>query len=377
MDKFHYLDNAATTRLYPELMETFEKYYLDLFANPSSLHKAGLLAENALSNSRKLVASLVGAREDQIIFTSGASEANNLVIANAVYKRAEPIIISSQIEHSSVKKALLFYAPNHIHYLKNDENGLIVDDFTQVEIEGANLISIIMVNNEIATIQNIKEIIKKVRCMGFKGVFHTDATQAVGKIPIDVKDLDCDFLTASAHKFKGPKGVGFLYCKDPAKIRSMIIGGSQEYGKRAGTENVAGICVLAKALSKSCKEMDVNYARAKDLKDYIVSYVKTSEHFKLTIDEDVPQSPYILSIRSDLAPSEVLLHAFADEGVYLSSGSACNSSHPSSSGVLGAIHKAPSRETAVLRISFASDSKMEDAAAFVEAAEKIVKRFAK
>lgn len=375
MDKFHYLDNAATTRLYPDLMETFQKYYLEVFANPSSLHKAGLQAERALSNSRKLVAGLIGAKEEQIIFTSGASEANNLVIANAAYKRVEPIMITSKIEHSSVKKPLDFYANSHIHYLANDPNGLISDNFDAVEIESANLISIIMVNNEIGTIQNIKEIIAKVRTLGFKGLFHTDATQAVGKLPIDVKDLDCDFLTASAHKFKGPKGVGFLYCKHPEKIRAMILGGSQEHCKRAGTENVAGICVMAKALSKACNDMEENAKRVSALKQRIADYVKQSSYFDLTIDEDVPQSPYILSVRSELAPSEVLLHAFAEKGIYLSSGSACNSSNPSTSSVLGAIGKAPEANTAVLRISFAADSTDGDVDAFIEASEKLAERF--
>lgn len=375
MDKFHYLDNAATTRLYPDLMETFQKYYLEVFANPSSLHKAGLEAERALTNSRKLVAGLIGAKEEQIIFTSGASEANNLVIANAAYKRVEPIMITTKIEHSSVKKALDFYANSHIHYLANDADGLICDRFDAVEIESANLISIILVNNEIGTIQNIKEIIARVRALGFKGLFHTDATQAVGKIPIDVKDLDCDFLTASAHKFKGPKGVGFLYCKHPEKIRAMILGGSQEHCKRAGTENVAGICVMAKALSKACSDMEENAKRASALKQRIADYVKQSSHFDLTINEDVPQSPYILSVRSDSAPSEVLLHAFAEKGIYLSSGSACNSNNPSTSSVLGAIGKAPEANTAVLRISFAADSKDEDVDAFLKASEELADRF--
>ncbi len=377
MDKIHYLDNAATTKLYPELMETFQRYYLDVFANPSSLHKAGLMAEKAVLNSRKLVAGLIGASEEQIIFTSGASEANNLVIANGAFKRAEPVMITSKIEHSSVKKALNFYAHEHIYYLNNDQNGVIFTDFDNMEIESANLITVIYVNNEIGTIQNVKELIKKAKAKGFRGMFHVDATQAIGKIPVDVKDLDCDFLTASAHKFKGPKGVGFLYCKNPKLVNAMVFGGGQEFGKRAGTENVAGICVMAKALSKACKDMAANTKKAFEFKQKIVDYVKASEHFALTIDEDVKQSPFILSVRSDLAPSEVLLHAYADEGIYLSSGSACNSSNPQTSSVLGAIGKAPSPETAVLRISFAADTGINDINAFIKASEKMVSRFNK
>ncbi len=377
MDKIHYLDNAATTKLYPELIDTLKKYYLDVFANPSSLHKAGLDAEKAVSNSRKLVASLINADEKQIVFTSGASEANNLVIANAAFRRIEPVMISSKIEHSSVKKTLNFYVSSHLYFLENDNNGIIIDDFDDMEIDAANLITIIMVNNEIGTIQNIKELIKKARKKGFKGLFHTDATQALGKIPIDVKELDCDFLTASAHKFRGPKGVGFLYCKDLSKLKALTIGGNQENGRRAGTENVAGICAMAKALSKSCRDMEDNYNMVLGYKKKIQDYVKSSEYFDLTIDENVNQSPYILSISSNLAPSEVMLHAYAERGVYISSGSACNSNNPSVSSVLDAIGKAPLPNTAVLRVSFSSDTTEEDIDAFIFASEKLIERFKK
>ncbi len=358
-------------------MDTLNKYYLDVFANPSSLHKAGVEAEKAVSNSRKLIASLINAEEEQIIFTSGATEANNLIIANSAFKRAEPYMISSKIEHSSVKKSLNFYAGGNVHYLENDDNGIISDDFDLEELDKANFISLIMVNNEIATIQDIKNLVKQAKLKGFRGLFHTDATQAVGKIPVNVKDLDCDFLTASAHKFNAPKGVGFLYCKDLSKLKSMSIGGSQEFNKRAGTENVAGICAMAKALSKSCKNMTENIERVSKYKNKIVDYIKNSEYFDLTIDENVKQSPYILSIKSNLAPSEVLLHAYADMGIYISSGSACNSKNPAVSGVLDAINKAPTENTAVLRISFASDTIEEDIDAFILASDKVVERFVK
>ena len=277
-----YVDNAATTRLSDVAYEAMKPMMQEIYGNPSSLHHIGQIAKEHLDDARARVAKCINANPNEIYFTSGGSEADNQAILTAAYngaKRGKKHIISSKFEHHAVLHTLdkLKKEGFEIQLLDVYNNGIVkVDDVKKAIREDTALVTIMTANNEVGTVQPIKEIGEI--CKENNVVFHTDAVQAIGHIPVDVKDLGVDMLSVSGHKFHGPKGVGFLYCRKGIILQNLINGGAQERGKRAGTENMASIVGMAAALEDACANLDKNAKYVSKIRDKIIDGVSDIQH---------------------------------------------------------------------------------------------------
>ncbi|MCR4715770.1 MAG: cysteine desulfurase [Lachnospiraceae bacterium] len=330
-----YLDNAATTKAFDEVTELMVKVLKEDFGNPSSLHKKGLDAEHYIRDAKDNIAKCLKCEPKEIYFTSGATESNNMAIVGAAKAKARlgKHIITSSIEHASVKNVTeaLKKEGYEITYLPVDEKGIVRLDELQKSIrEDTVLVSIMAVNNEVGAVQPIEEIAKIVKGADHEIIFHVDGVQAFGKIPIYPKRLGVDLLSASGHKFHGPKGTGFLFIRDGVRILPLIYGGNQQSGMRSGTENVPGIAGLGLAAKMVCETMDETSARMGKLKAEFLDMIMRLPDVK----NNSGDAPHIVSITFDGVRSEVLLHALEDKGIYVSSGSACSSNKPELSGTL-------------------------------------------
>ncbi|MDY3812368.1 cysteine desulfurase family protein, partial [Eubacterium sp.] len=285
-----YVDNAATTRLSDVAYEAMKPMMQEIYGNPSSLHHIGQIAKEHLDDARARVAKCINANPNEIYFTSGGSEADNQAILTAAYngaKRGKKHIISSKFEHHAVLHTLdkLKKEGFEIQLLDVYNNGIVkVDDVKKAIREDTALVTIMTANNEVGTVQPIKEIGEI--CKENNVIFHTDAVQAVGHIPVDVKDLGVDMLSVSGHKFHGPKGVGFLYCRKGILLQNLINGGAQERGKRAGTENMASIVGMAAALEDACANLNKNAKYVSKIRDKIIDGVSDIEMCKLNGDRE-------------------------------------------------------------------------------------------
>ncbi len=371
-----YLDNAATTKVFDESIEIASKYMRDVYGNAGSLHAMGHEAEKALDVARKLIALKLNSAVSEIFFTSGATESNNLVF-NAIRNnkaRKNKIIISS-IEHAAVYKPALFLEKEgfELVIVDVDENGkLDIDKLIENVDEKTALVSIIMVNNELAVVQDIAEISRRLKAINYDGLFHTDATQAVCKLALDVKKLGVDFLSASAHKFHGPKGVGFLYIREKTAFLPMFYGGKQENSYRAGTENVPLITAMAKSFAMCQKNLQESYDRVSSLRDKVYQHALNHADMMPTIDVSLGASPYIISIAYKNVKSEVLLHAFEQKQIAVSSGSACSSKSKKISRILKAINFGDDYNEGVIRVSFSRFTTDSDVDAFLKASDEII-----
>ena len=277
-DKLIYLDNAATTKVKPEVLEAMLPYFTDYYANPSAVYNFSSKVRNDMTVAKEVIADSLLVSSREIYFTSGGTESDNWAIklTALAYEEKGRHIITSKIEHPAVLSTCAYLESRgfELTYLNVDNEGFVsLEELEQSIRSDTTLISIMFANNEIGTIQNIKaigEIAKK-----HSVVFHTDAVQAYAHIPIDVKELGIDLLSASAHKIGGPKGVGFLYIDSKLKIKSFIHGGSQERKRRAGTENVPGIIGMAKAVSLSLDTMNKSLEYTKNLQSYLIEYILT------------------------------------------------------------------------------------------------------
>lgn len=336
-----YADNAATTKISPSALKAMVDAYETCFANPSSLHHFGQEALSLLSNSRIKILNNIGAiHHDYLIFTSGGSESDNQAIE--IFKREglknnKTHIISSKIEHHAILHSLDRLANEgfEIELLDVDENGLINPEALQKAIRADTVgVSIMFANNEIGTIEPVKELGRICREKGV--LFHTDAVQAVGHLPINVKEMNIDLLSASAHKFHGPKGIGFLYVNRNVVPTSLIVGGGQEYGYRAGTENVPAIAGMEKALSDAVTNLEekVKNTRAKAVR--IINELLKIKEVKLNGDT-VHRSPGNINISVKGVDGDSLRYLIEAEGIAVSAGSACNAKSKAPSHVLKAI----------------------------------------
>lgn len=349
-----YMDHAATTEMLPQVKEAMEPYLLEEFGNASTAYGMGQEAKKAIEDSRKRIAEIMGAQPEEIYFTSGGSESDNWVIKNVAGENKErgKHLITSKIEHHAVLRSCQYLEQlgYELTYLDVDSYGLVrVEDVLSALREDTTLVSIMMGNNEIGTIEPIGQIGEALRKRGI--AFHTDAVQAVGQIPLSLGRLPVDYLSASAHKFHGPKGVGFLYMRKDKALNSFIHGGSQEKGKRAGTENVAGIVGMAEALSISVKEMYQVRPRLIRLRNYFVERLM----------HEIPQirlngHPYkrlpgnvSISIRGVDATS--LLVLLEEDGICASAGSACNTGQTRISHVISAIGVPPEYAPGTVRFT--------------------------
>ena len=347
----------------------------DTYGNPSSLYSFGQTAKEVLEKAREDIAGIIGADPREIIFTSGGSEADNQAIISAARlgeKNGKKHIISSAFEHHAVLHTLNKLAKEgfEITLLDVHENGIIKTEEVAAAIrEDTALVTIMYANNEIGTVQDIKGIGAVCKEKGV--LFHTDAVQAIGHLRIDVKDQNIDMLSASAHKFHGPKGVGFLYARKGIKLTNLIEGGAQEKGRRAGTENVPGIAAMATALGEAVKDIDKNSERLIQVRDKVIAGLKEIPHSALNGDEK-NRLPGNINFCFEGIEGESLLLLLDDKGIAASSGSACTSGSLDPSHVLLAIGRVHDVAHGSLRLSLGEDITDEEADYIVKSVKEVV-----
>ncbi len=370
-----YADNAATTKMSQTAIDTMLDCMQNVYGNPSSLYTLGQKAKERLEETREEIAKIINAEPREIIFTSGGSEADNQAIisaANIGKKKGKTHIISTAFEHHAVLHTLnkLKKQGFEITLLPVHENGVVdVNELEAAIKDETVLVTVMTVNNEIGTIQPIAEIGAVCRAHGV--IFHTDAVQAVGHLPIDVKAQQIDMLSASAHKFHGPKGVGFLYAKKGVVLSNLIEGGAQERGKRAGTENVAGIAAMAAALKESAANMDGDKERLTKVRDYLIKGLSEIPHSALNGDEK--QRIYSnVNFCFEGIEGESLLILLDRKGISASSGSACTSGSLDPSHVLLAIGRIHDVAHGSLRLSLEENATIEEADYIIEAVKEVV-----
>lgn len=380
-----YLDNSATTPVDKEVFEAMIPFLTEKFGNASSIHFFGQEARAAVDRARHQVAGLVNSRPNEIIFTSGGTEANNLAVrglveANDKYGKH---IITSDIEHSAVKEvcADLEKRGYEITYLPVYENGIVkLEDVKTAVREDTILISIMTANNEIGTIQPVEEIGKFVRELkesGKKIWFHTDAVQAVGKIPVDVEEIGCDLLSISAHKIHAPKGVGALYIRRGVRLHKQNIGGSQERSQRGGTENVPYIAAFGKACELAKNSLNENSEKLKNLRDKFEQGVTERIDDIVFNGEPEKRLPNISNISFRQIEGEGLLINLDMQGIAVSTGSACSSGSLEPSPVIRALGREDELARGAIRFSLGKENSLEDVEYALEVLPKAVENLRK
>lgn len=375
-----YLDNAATTMPFPEVREIMLETMEHSYGNPSSMHMKGVDAENYIKNARKVIAKSMKVDEKEIVFTSGGTESNNQALIGTAManRRKGNHIITTKIEHASVYNPLVFLEEQgfRITFVSVDSNGFVcMDELLDAIDDETILVSIMYVNNEIGTIEQIAHIGKAIKEKKKDILFHVDAIQAYGKLKIYPKKLSIDLLSVSGHKIHGPKGIGFLYIKDKTKINPYIYGGGQQKGMRSGTENVPGIAGLGKAVELIYQNHEEKMENLYQLKEYFVSQVQQIENVSVNGIDGISirdTAPHVVSVTVNGIRSEVLLHALEEKGVYVSSGSACSSNHPALSGTLQAIGLDKEKVEATIRFSFSVYTTREELDLAIKALQELV-----
>ena len=370
-----YLDNAATTKMSRTAIDAMIPYFDGVYGNPSSLHSAGQYAAEALVSARERVARCIGASANEITFTSGGSEADNQAIISAARigeRKGKRHIISTAIEHHAVLHTLkkLEKEGFEITLLGVGENGIVRPEQVKDAIrDDTCLVTVMFANNEIGTIQPIEEIGAICREAGVP--FHTDAVQAAGHLAIDVASQNIDMLSVSAHKFHGPKGIGFLYAKKGVRLTNVIEGGAQERGKRAGTENLPAIMGMAAALEQACAHLDENAAKLTSMRDRLIAGLSAIPHSILNGDAKT-RLPGNVNFCFEGIEGESLLLLLDDRGVCASSGSACTSGSLDPSHVLLAIGRPHEIAHGSLRLSLSEENTDEEIEYTVKAVGEVV-----
>lgn len=371
-----YFDNSATTKPLKEVRE--EVYYAmdEFWGNPSSLHKLGVKSQRKIEEIQESIARRLNCSKEEIIFTSGGSEGNNMVIKGLVGENNH--IITTAFEHSSVLNTYreLEKQGVSVTYLKVDNKGFI--DLKELE-EAINkntvLISVMHVNNEIGSIQRVKEIGKLIKEKSKRAKFHVDGVQGFGKFKIDVKECNIDFYSVSAHKFHGPKGVGFMYMRKGLNLKSLITGGGQQGGLRAGTENIPGYMGMVKAINIAYDSLEDSYSHVKMLKEYFIEKLSKIENVIINAPNSEEYSPYILNVSFLGTRSEVLLHMLEEDNIFVSTGSACSSKSAVAKGsyVLNAMGLEPRCIQGAIRFSFSKYNTLEEVDYTINSLEKSLK----
>ena len=372
-----YLDNSATTQVSKEVFDEMESYYIKDFGNPSTLYALGRESKKALELARKRVADSINAKPEEIIFTSGGSESDNLAIKGLAFKLAEKgkHIITSEIEHPAVSQTLEFLQSLdfEVTYLPVYEEGIIrIDDLKNAIREDTILITIMHGNNEIGTIQPIEEIGKIARENNIK--FHTDAVQTFGKIEVDVEKLNVDLLSLSSHKINGPKGVGALYIKKGTRLVPLIHGGGQERGIRSGTENVPGIVGFGKACELASQNLTQHYDKLVSIRDELIEKVLNNIPESYLNGDRQNRLPNIVNFRFKAIEGESLILLLDNKGYQTSTGSACSSKTLEASPVLTALGLDPVDVHGSLRISLAPENDEFNIDEFVDVISTSVER---
>jgi cysteine desulfurase len=369
-----YFDNSATTRPYEEVIEAVASAMRDYYGNPSSTHKLGMLAEKKLNECRDIIAKTINAMREEIIFTSGGSESNNLFIKGFVKPGAH--IITSAIEHPSVLNACkeLEREGFNVTYLKVDSSGRIdLNELGNSINSNTQLVTIMHVNNEIGVVQDIDTIGNIIKEKSSRAKFHVDAVQSYGKYEIDVRKSKVDLLSCSAHKIHGPRGAGAAYIRKGLTPKALITGGGQEKNFRSGTENLSGIVGFTVAAEKTHKSLVKNFGEVRELKGYFIEKLKGISGIKINSELNEKFSPYILSVSFTGVRGEVLLHALEEKAIYVSTGSACSSKDTKESHVLKAIGLKPQELQGTIRFSFNKDNTKEEVDYVIEQLQKSLK----
>ncbi len=372
-----YADNAATTSLAPAVLEKMTPYLTQHYGNPSSLYSFSDAPQKAVARAREQVAAVLGAQPNEIYFTSGGSESDNWALkgmAQALRRKGKTHIITSAFEHHAVLHTVnaLQKQGFAVTLLPVHENGLVrPDELAAALREDTGLVSIMLANNEIGTIQPIKELAAVAKAHG--AVFHTDAVQAVGHIPVNVAELGVDMLSLSAHKFHGPKGVGALYVRRGVVPDILIDGGAQERGRRAGTENVAGIVGLGEAITLAAANMDQIAPKLRELRDYFMDRALLIDRSRVNGDRE-HRLPGNVNMCFEGIEGESLLLLLDLQGICASSGSACTSGSLDPSHVLLAIGLPHEVAHGSLRLSFGEETTLEDVQYILEKLGPIVER---
>ncbi|MFQ7110436.1 MAG: cysteine desulfurase NifS [Anaerovoracaceae bacterium] len=373
-----YLDYSATTPVKDEVLKEMLPYYTELYGNPSSLYSEGLEAKAGLDKARKQIASLINAEERDIIFTSCGTEADNWVLEGVAdsLKNKGKHIITTKIEHHAILHTCEYLEKHgyEITYLDVDSEGFVSpQDLEDAIRDDTILVSIMMVNNEIGTIEPIKELAATAKRHGV--YFHTDAVQGLGNINIDVKNLNVDFMSMSAHKIYGPKGVGALYMRKGIKIPNFMHGGAQESKKRAGTENVAGIVGFGKAAELACHNLSDHISNCSSLRDYFWQQIEDKiSGVQLNGPKDGRRHPGNLNISFDYIEGEAILLMLDGFGISVSTGSACSSKSLVPSHVLEAIGVSITKMNGTVRFTVGDFTTKDDIDYTVDALVKVVER---
>ena len=375
MKNMIYLDNAATTRMAPEVVEAMLPYFTEYYGNASTVYRFGEKSREAVTEARDKIASAIGARTEEIYFTAGGSESDNWAIKATAeaYGNKGKHIITSKIEHHAVLHTCEYLEKQgyDITYLDVDENGLISLEELEAAIRPDTiLITIMFANNEIGTIEPVEEIGRIAHAHGV--YFHTDAVQAFGQIPIDVDEMNIDMLSASAHKMNGPKGIGLLYIRKGVKIRSFIHGGAQERKRRAGTENVPGIAGFGKAVELAAAYMEERMERESSLRDYLIKRVEEEIPYARLNGDRKKRLPNNVNFCFRFIEGESLLIKLDMEGICASSGSACTSGSLDPSHVLLAIGLPHEIAHGSLRLTLGADTTKEEIDRTVDTLKGIV-----
>lgn len=375
MGKFIYLDNAATTQTSERVLKAMLPFYARSYGNPSSIYDFGEKNKKAVMKSREIIAQSIHASTEEIFFTSGGSESDNWALQIAVNKNKSEKrhMITSKIEHHAILNTCKNLEKQNVGvtYLNVDETGIInIEQLKGSITPYTKLISIMFANNEIGTIEPIKEIGKIARERNI--IFHTDAVQVFGHIPIDVDELNIDMMSASAHKFNGPKGVGFLYIRKGIEISPMIFGGGQEKGKRAGTENVPGIVGLGEATRLAIERMDQRYNREMKMRDYLTKRILNEIPYTRLNGSTQNRLPNNVNISFQFVEGENLLVLLDMAGICASVASACSSGASSPSHVLNAIGLTDEIAYGTLRLTLSEQNTIEELDYVVDSLKQIV-----
>lgn len=360
---FVYLDNSATTKVEETVVNAMMEMLVNNYGNPSSMHHMGVVAEKKLKESRRIVSKLFSAKEKEIYFTSGGTEANNIAIqgiANA-YKKRGNHIITSEVEHPAALKTVenLVESGFRVSIIPVDNDGVIKLDLLEKELSNDTiLISLMHVNNEVGAVQPIEKVVQMVKDKKLNTKIHVDAIQSACKFPISLKRLEIDALSLSAHKFHGPKGVGALYVRENTLISPLVAGGGQEKSLRPGTENMPGIVGMAEACNLIMPNIKENYKKVQLLKMRLYEgLINSGVNIKLNSMMDQKSSPYILNVSFLGIRGEVLLHSLEKENIYVSTGSACSSNQKKEySHVLNAMGLDEVAKEGAIRFSFCNST---------------------
>lgn len=376
MGKLIYLDNAATTKTAPEVVEAMLPYFSELYGNPSSVYDFAGKSKEAVVHARTQIADVLGAKKEEIYFTAGGSEADNWALKAAfeAYKSKGNHIITTKIEHHAILHTCEYLEKERgarITYLDVDENGIVrLEDLEKAITQETILISVMFANNEIGSIQPIKEIGMIAREHGI--LFHTDAVQAFCQVPINVDEYNIDMLSSSGHKINGPKGIGFLYIRKGVKIRSFVHGGAQERKRRAGTENVPGIVGYGAAASRAAASLEERTAKEIELRDHLIHRITTEIPYVKLNGHPSKRLPNNVNVSFQFVEGESLLLMLDSYGICGSSGSACTSGSLDPSHVLLAIGLPHEIAHGSLRLTLSEETTKEDLDYTVDRLKEIV-----